>query len=40
MHAEVLGGVTSVAAARALYGVAIDPDTLALDAAATAGLRG
>ena len=40
VHAEVLGGVTSVAAARALYGVAIDPDTLALDAAATAGLRG
>jgi len=40
VHAEVLGGVTSLDAARSLYGVAIDPDTLEVDAAATAGLRG
>jgi len=37
---EVLDGVISAEAARALYGVALDPDTLALDVEQTARLRG
>lgn len=37
--AEVRDGVISVAAASAAYGVVIDPDTLALDAAATLARR-
>ena len=38
--AEVLDGVLSVAAARADYGVVVDPVSLALDEAATRRLRG
>ena len=37
---EVRDGIVSVAAARDAYGVAVDPQTFALDAAETARLRG
>ncbi|MBM3509153.1 MAG: hydantoinase B/oxoprolinase family protein [Alphaproteobacteria bacterium] len=37
--AEVKNGVVSVEAARAVYGVAVDPETFAVDRAATAKLR-
>ncbi|MCC6224636.1 MAG: hydantoinase B/oxoprolinase family protein [Thermoleophilia bacterium] len=37
---DVIGGYVSVAAARGTYGVAIDPETLTIDEAATAALRG
>ncbi|MCP4872246.1 MAG: hydantoinase B/oxoprolinase family protein [Proteobacteria bacterium] len=40
VHKEVRDGVTSPEAAREQYGVAIDPDTLELDEATTAELRG
>jgi len=39
VHREVLDGVISVAAARDLYGVAIDPNTLELDSVVTSELR-
>ena len=37
---DVLDGYLTLAAARAEYGVALDPATLALDPAETARLRG
>lgn len=40
VHSEVLDDITSVEKARDVYGVVIDPDTLELDEAATAKLRG
>lgn len=40
VRADVLDGYVTVAAAREIYGVAIDPKTLELDPAATARLRG
>jgi len=39
VHQEVLNGVISLCAARDLYGVAIDPNTLELDGPATSKLR-
>ena len=40
VHADVLDDLLSIAKARDVYGVAIDPETLELDEQETARLRG